>query len=74
MPVEIRDLSLTEMYTADEVFCTGTMGEIAGIVAIDGRTIGAGVVGPVTARVAALYGDHARTHGTPIAATIDSQD
>ncbi|HEY7174048.1 MAG TPA: aminotransferase class IV [Micromonosporaceae bacterium] len=61
-----RDVSLTEMYTADEVFCTGTMGEIAGIVAIDGRVIGNGAVGPMTRRVATLYRDHARTHGTLI--------
>jgi branched-chain amino acid aminotransferase len=61
---EERDVSLTEMYTADEVFCTGTMGEIAGIVAIDGRVIGDGAVGPVTTRVATLYRDHASTHGT----------
>jgi branched-chain amino acid aminotransferase len=64
--VQERDISLTEMYTADEVFCTGTMGEIAGVIAIDGRTIGAGTVGPVTTRIATLYRDHARTHGTPV--------
>ncbi len=28
---EVRDLSLTEFYRADEVFCTGTMGELAGV-------------------------------------------
>lgn len=32
-----KNLSLTECYTADEVFCTGTMGELTPIVAIDGR-------------------------------------
>jgi branched-chain amino acid aminotransferase len=62
----VRDLSPTEMYTADEVFCTGTMGEIAGVTEIDGRTIGAGTVGPVTARVADLYVAHARAHGTAV--------
>ena len=65
IPVEIRDVSLTEMYTADEVFCTGTMGEIAGVVEIDGRLIGSGDVGPVTLRVAELYHDYATTRGTP---------
>jgi len=53
------DLSLAQMYTADEVFCTGTMGEIAAITAIDGRTIGTGEVGPLTQRIAKLYRDHA---------------
>jgi branched-chain amino acid aminotransferase len=34
-----RNLSLTEFYGADEVFCSGTMGELTPIVAIDGRVI-----------------------------------
>jgi len=34
-----KDLSLTELYSADEVFCTGTMGELTPITAIDGRII-----------------------------------
>jgi branched-chain amino acid aminotransferase len=62
----VRDLSLTEMYAADEVFCTGTMGEIAGVTSIDGRAIGSGQTGPVTRRVAALYLEHARASGTPL--------
>jgi branched-chain amino acid aminotransferase len=68
IPVEIRDVSLTEMYTADEVFCTGTMGEIAGVVEIDGRRMGSGDVGPVTIRVAELYRHHATTRGTSVVA------
>lgn len=34
-----KDISLTELYSADEVFCTGTMGELTPITAIDGRKI-----------------------------------
>jgi branched-chain amino acid aminotransferase len=64
IPATVRDISLTEMYTAAEVFCTGTMGEIAGVTVIDGRPIGTGSTGPVTARIATLYQEHARTHGT----------
>jgi branched-chain amino acid aminotransferase len=63
-----RDLSLTDFYTADEVFCTGTMGEVAGVVEIDGRPIGAGTVGPVTALLAELYQAHAKMHGVPVVA------
>ena len=37
--VEERNLSLTEFYAADEVFCTGTMGELTPVVEIDGRKI-----------------------------------
>lgn len=34
-----RDLSLTEFYNADEVFATGTMGELTPVAEIDGRAI-----------------------------------
>jgi branched-chain amino acid aminotransferase len=62
----VRDISRTEMYAADEVFCTGTMGEIAGVTTIDGRPIGPGKVGPVTSRIAALYRQHASSHGVAV--------
>jgi branched-chain amino acid aminotransferase len=61
-----RDLSLTEFHTADEVFCTGTMGEVAGVVEIDGRPIGHGTVGPVTKLLADRYQAHAKAHGVPV--------
>lgn len=37
--IEERNLSLTEFYTADEVFGTGTMGELTPVTEIDGRKI-----------------------------------
>jgi branched-chain amino acid aminotransferase len=55
IPSEVADLSLTEVYRADEAFCTGTMGELAAITTVDGRTIGDGRVGPVTRRLTALF-------------------
>lgn len=39
IPVEEKNLSLTEFYTADEVFGTGTMGELTPVKEIDGRAI-----------------------------------
>lgn len=51
IPCDERDLSLTEVHRADEVFCTGTMGEIAPVVMVDGRRIGSGTVGPVSRRL-----------------------
>jgi branched-chain amino acid aminotransferase len=39
IPVEEANLSLTEFYNADQVFATGTMGELTPVVAIDGRKI-----------------------------------
>jgi branched-chain amino acid aminotransferase len=39
IPLEERNLSLTEFYNADQVFATGTMGELTPVVEIDGRKI-----------------------------------
>ena len=39
IPMEERNLSLTEFYNADQVFATGTMGELTPVVEIDGRKI-----------------------------------
>jgi len=54
---QIREESLTryDLYTADEVFLTGTAAEIVGVVKLDGRVIGSGVVGPVTKELAAKF-------------------
>src|SRR3989441_8151538 len=40
------DLSPVDAYSADEMFCTGTMGELAGVIQLDNRLIGDGQVGP----------------------------
>ena len=61
-----KDLSLTEAYRADEAFCTGTMGELASVTEIDGRTIGDGAAGPMTTRLSALYGELTARTGTVI--------
>ena len=63
---EVRDLSLTELYRADEVFCTGTMGELAGVTWVDGRPIGDSDVGPMTRRLSALYAKRTATDGTQV--------
>ena len=63
IPHEIRDLSLTELYRADEAFCTGTMGELAGVTEADGRSIGGGEIGPMTGRLSALYAKRTATGG-----------
>ncbi|MBT8218655.1 MAG: aminotransferase class IV, partial [Bacteroidia bacterium] len=39
LETEEANLSLTEFYTADEVFCTGTMGELTPVYEIDGRIV-----------------------------------
>ena len=52
---EEKDLDLEEVYRADEMFCTGTMGELAGVVKLDGQTIGNGEIGPMTRRLSELF-------------------
>jgi branched-chain amino acid aminotransferase len=61
-----RDLSLTEIYRADEAFCTGTLGELVPIVKVDGRTVGNGSRGPMTERLTALFRDLTAREGTPV--------
>jgi branched-chain amino acid aminotransferase len=61
------DYTLPELYTADEVFVTGTMGGLAPVVRVDGRVIGDGTQGPVTKRLVALFADLTATTGTQVA-------
>jgi branched-chain amino acid aminotransferase group I len=63
MPAEERNLSLTELYCADEVFTSGTMGELTPVLEADGRVIGAGKVGPITQRLQSLHREFAFAHG-----------
>lgn len=60
---EVRDISLADLYRADEVFCSGTMGELAGVTKVDGRTIGEGHIGPMTSRLSALYAEETSRSG-----------
>ena len=57
IPCEVRDISLTEVYGADEAFCTGTMGELATVARVDGRLIGTGEPGARTVELSELYRD-----------------
>jgi branched-chain amino acid aminotransferase group I len=66
IPCRERRLSLTEFYAADEVFTTGTMGELAPVAFIDRRRIGDGAAGPMTRRLQSLFTDLTRREGTPL--------
>lgn len=61
-----RNLSLSELYTADEVFTSGTMGELTPVLEADGRQIGDGKSGPMTARLQALHREYAYRNGAPL--------
>ena len=62
----VGDYSLTQLYTADELFVTGTMGGIAPVIALDGRRIGDGSPGPVTLRLTKLLAELTAQTGTPV--------
>lgn len=57
IPVFEKTFSLTAVYGADEVFVTGTFGGVVPVTAVDGRSIGGGVRGPVAERLQRLYAD-----------------
>ncbi len=61
-----KNISLTEVYTADEMFTTGTMGGLAPVLEVDGRVIGSGARGPMTRRLQQLHADRAFQRGEPI--------
>jgi branched-chain amino acid aminotransferase len=59
------DLSPVDVYGADEIFCTGTMVELAGVIKVDNRLIGDGV-GPMTRRLSDLYAKRTATEGLQV--------
>ena len=63
------DLSLTDVYRADEMFCSGTMGELAAVVEVDGRVIGGGgeaAPGAMTRRLSELFASRTALEGTRV--------
>ncbi|CAI8603420.1 unnamed protein product [Vicia faba] len=64
--LEERRISLSEVHCADEVWTTGTMGELSPVVKVDGRTIGDGKVGPVTKKLQASFKKLTEESGVPI--------
>ena len=66
IPHREADLTLEDVYTADEMFCTGTMGELAGVTQVDRRTIGNGEVGAMTRRLSALFAQLTVSEGVQV--------
>ncbi len=66
IPWRERDISMTHVYNADEVFTTGTMGELAWVGRVDGRAIGGGLIGPVTQRLKELFTVLTKTEGVRV--------
>jgi branched-chain amino acid aminotransferase len=66
IPFKEMNLGLYDLYTADEVFVTGTAAEIAPIVVIDGRKIGDGKPGKMTKKLMEEFKKLTESEGTPI--------
>jgi branched-chain amino acid aminotransferase len=60
------DLSPVDVYGANELFCTGTMGELAAVIKIDNRVVGDGNVGPITKRLSDLYAQRTASEGVRV--------
>jgi branched-chain amino acid aminotransferase len=66
IPCVETDLSVVDVYSANEMFCTGTMGELAAVTRLDNRQIGDGKVGPMTKRLSDLYAKRTATEGVQV--------
>lgn len=66
IPCKEADLLPREVYAAAEMFCTGTMGELAGVTSVDGQHIGDGQVGPMTKRLSELYAQRTAIEGVEV--------
>jgi branched-chain amino acid aminotransferase len=60
------DLTLDDVYRADEMFCTGTIGELAGVIKVDDRIIGDGRIGLMTKRLSGLYAQRTAIEGVAV--------
>ena len=66
IPTHVRRISLAEFHAADEVFTTGTMGELSPVLEIDGRAIGSGNRGPLTQQIQEIFREKTRHLGEPL--------
>src|SRR5437016_11257522 len=66
--IKVTEAAITrhDVFIADEAFLTGTAAEIIPVVKADGRPIGTGKPGPITARMIARFREMTRETGTPI--------
>ena len=60
------DITRHDVFIADECFLTGTAAELIPVIKADGRSIGTGKPGPITARMIERFRELTRETGTPI--------
>ena len=61
-----KNVTIAEMYTMDEMFTTGTEGGLAAAIAVDGRAIGDGKIGPLTMKFQQWHHEETKTRGERI--------
>jgi branched-chain amino acid aminotransferase len=66
IPLREMDMSRYDLYTADELFLTGTAAEVVPVAEYDKRIIGEGRPGPITLQLMARFRELAESTGTPI--------
>lgn len=63
--IKEKRLTMSEIYNADEIFVTGTMGEITPVLSVDGRRIAEGIKGVMTTQIQKLYKNLTQSEGYP---------
>jgi branched-chain amino acid aminotransferase len=66
MKIAETEITRHDVFIADECFLTGTAAELIPVIKADGRVIGSGEPGPITARMIARFRELTRETGTPI--------
>ncbi len=66
IPHLVTEVSPAELHRAQEVFVTGTMGELVPVLSIDRRRIGSGEPGPMTGRLTSLFRELTAAEGTRV--------
>jgi len=59
-------LTLHDLYTSDECFCTATRVEVVPVVWVDGRQIGSGTPGPITSQITKKFIEKVNKEGAPV--------
>ena len=66
LKISETEITRHDVFIADECFLTGTAAELIPVIKVDGRTIGTGKPGPITARMIERFRELTRETGTPI--------
>jgi branched-chain amino acid aminotransferase len=70
LPVEEREVDRTELYVADEIFLCGTGAQLAPVISVDRRSVGAGKPGPVATSLRRRFMDIVRGRAPQYAAWL----